>query len=254
MKRKLSLALEYDGTNYHGFQVQSKVSTIQNELEIALWKLTGEKRRVVCASRTDAGVHAKGQVVCFRASSNFSPETFVKALNFYLPEDIAVKNAHEVNDDFDARKSAISREYSYVILNSKSRSPLLRKRALLVPNSLNVDAMNRAVKKLLGTHDFASFTCPLENGKSTIRTVHKVEVYKKGELVLFEIVASSFLPQQIRRTVGTLIKVGLGKIGVKDFEEIVKAKRFGLAGPSVPSCGLYLMKVNYRNEDLQYQT
>lgn len=127
------LIMEYDGTQYHGFQLQAGSPTIQGEMEEAVWKLTGERARVISASRTDAGVHAKGQVASFRTESQLSPQTFVKGLNYYLPKDIAVKAAYKVKDSFNVMRDAISREYYYYILNSTTRSPLKRDFSIYLP-------------------------------------------------------------------------------------------------------------------------
>ncbi|MBI2957708.1 MAG: tRNA pseudouridine synthase A, partial [Chloroflexi bacterium] len=154
---KIALILEYDGTRYCGFQYQSGVPTIQGELEKAITRLTGERRRVLAASRTDTGVHAWGQVASFRTGAQYPAEVFRSALNHYLPEDIAVRSAHRVRDDFNVLRQATGREYEYHILNSRTRSPLRKGRAHLVPQPLDVEAMARAARDLEGTHDFASF-------------------------------------------------------------------------------------------------
>ncbi len=154
---KTVLVLEYDGRRYQGFQLQANLPTIQGEVEEALWQLTRERTRVVTASRTDAGVHAKGQVVSFRVRSSYPPETFAHGLNYYLPRDIAVKAAHRVKDSFNVRRQAISREYHYYILNSATRSPLMEGFSYRVSGHLDIDAMNQACRVLVGEHDFASF-------------------------------------------------------------------------------------------------
>ena len=200
----------------------------------------------MAASRTDAGVHAKGQVVSFRTRSSLPPPTFIKGLNHYLPSDIAVKAAFRVSDSFNIRRSAISREYNYYILNSLTRSPIRRGFSYLVAGHLDIGAMNQACQALIGKHDFASFATCIEAGiKSMIRSVYRAKIEKDGDLAAFNIVADSFLPHQVRNTVGTLIKVGLGKMTLDDFHSIVEAKRPGLAGPTVPACGLCLMRINY---------
>jgi len=243
---KIVLTVEYDGTRYHGLQLQTNQLTIQGELEEALWKLTGERSRVAAASRTDAGVHARGQVVSFRTRSSLPLPTFVKGLNHYLAGDIAVKEAFRVSDSFDVRRDAISREYNYYILNSPTRSPIRRGFTYLVPGSLDIKAMNQAGQALIGKHDFASFATCLEPGvKSTVRNIYRARIEKADDLVIFNIVANSFLPHQVRNTVGALIEVGLGKMTVDDFYSIVEMKRPGLAGPTAPACGLCLMRINY---------
>lgn len=243
---KIVLTIEYDGTCYHGFQLQANAPTIQGEIEEALWKLTGERSRVMAASRTDAGVHAKEQVVSFRTKSSLPSPTFVKGLNHYLPRDIAVKAAFRVSDSFNVRRSAISREYKYYILNSPTRSPLRSSFSYLVPGHLDIGAMNQACQTLIGQHDFASFvTCIESRIKSTIRNVYRAETEKDGDLTIFNIAANSFLPHQVRNTIGALIEVGLGKMTVDEFRSIFEARRPGLAGPTAPAYGLCLMRVNY---------
>jgi tRNA pseudouridine38-40 synthase len=242
---KFVLLIEYDGTRYHGFQWQAGLPTIQNELEQAIKRFCGQSSRVAAASRTDAGVHAKGQVVSFRAKSTMDNMTLVRALNYYLPEDIAVKAAFRANDDFNVRRDAESREYHYYILNGDTRSPLSRRFALFVPKMLDIQAMNDACQLIRGEHDFASFASSLDEGKSTLRSVYEAGIEKRRVFTVFRIVANSFLPHQVRSTVGLLIRLGLGKLAIEDFRDIMEAKSLGLAGPVSPACGLCLKKVNY---------
>lgn len=242
---KIVLVVEYDGRNYYGFQWQTNLPTIQGELEEAIRRVTGESLRVIAASRTDTGVHARGQVVSFRTKSALTPQTFVRALNYYLPRDIAVKGACKVDMDFNVRRDAMSREYDYYILNSPTRSPLFEGFAYFVPGKLNIRAMNKACKFLEGEHDFASFATALGEIKSTVRAVYDARVTRDDELVTYHMAANSFLPHQVRNTVGLLVRLGLGKVGVDEFSRILEAKVLGTAGPTAPSCGLYLTKVNY---------
>ena len=252
---KIVLIVEYDGTSYHGFQLQANVPTIQGEMEKALKRLTEERIRVTAASRTDAGVHAKGQVVGFRTKSSLPLQTFVRGLNYYLPQDIAVKAAYRVDDSFNVRRSALSREYNYYVLNSPTRSPTRRGFSYLVAGHLDIEAMAEAYQALVGEHDFASFaSCIGIEIKNTLRTVYRAEIEKNGELVIFNMVANSFLPHQVRNTMGALIRVGLGKMTVDEFRGIIEAKKPGLAGPLVPAYGLCLMRINYPHpfeEELQ---
>jgi tRNA pseudouridine38-40 synthase len=243
---QILLTIEYDGSGYHGFQWQNGLPSVQKELEKAIRKLTGERRRVISASRTDAGVHAKGQVVGFRTRSELSTSNLVNGLNHYLPKDIAVKAAYKVNDDFRVRRDAISRQYSYYILNSPTRSPIREGQVHRVANPLNIAAMNQAAQTLIGQHDFASFV----NGdgswlESTVRNVFRAEVERDGEMVTFRMAANSFLPHQVRTTVGTLIRVGLGRMNLDEFRSIIEARQPGKAGPTAPACGLCLDQVNY---------
>jgi len=242
---KMVLIMEYNGTRYHGFQLQSNLPTVQGEIEGALWKLTGERSRVMTASRTDSGVHAKRQAVSFRTGASLPPQTFINGLNYYLPKDIAVRTAHRVDDSFNVRRDAISREYSYYILNSITRSPIWEGFSYLVGGHLDIEAMNQACQALVGEHDFASFATCIGGIKNTVRHVYGAKIEKDGELAIFDIVASSFLPHQVRNTVGALIRVGRGKMTIDEFINLIEAKEPGSAGPTAPSCGLYLMRINY---------
>ena len=243
---QILLIIEYDGTAYHGFQWQNGLPSIQKELEKAIKKLTGERRRVISASRTDAGVHAKGQVVGFKTRSELPTRNFVNGLNHYLPRDIAVKAAYRVNDAFRIRRDAVSREYSYSILNSPTRSPIREGRAYRVASPLDIEAMNRAAQTLIGKHDFASFLSGDGSWlESTVRNISRAEVERDGELLTFHIAANSFLPHQVRTTVGALIRVGQGKMKLDQFHSIIEARLPGTAGPTAPACGLCLDRVNY---------
>ncbi len=242
---KIALVVEYEGTRYHGFQWQANKPTVQDELERAIRKLDTKASRVIAASRTDAGVHAKGQVASFWTRSTLREWTLVKALNYHLPDDVAVKAACKVDANFNVRRDAISREYDYYILNSATPSPLSRNFALFLARQLDVEAMNETCYIIKGEHDFISFASSLDGIRETVRTIYEAEVRKRANFVVFHIVANSFLPHQVRNTVGLLIRLGLGKKDVEYFRNVMEAKSLGLAGPAVPSCGLYLTKVNY---------
>jgi tRNA pseudouridine38-40 synthase len=240
------LVVEYDGTNYYGSQWQTGLPTIQGEIEKALQKLTGESIRVAMAGRTDAGVHARGQVVSFRTGSTLSAETFINGLNYYLPRDIAAKSAYIAGDSFDVRRSAVSRQYRYSILNSPTRSPLREPFACRIAGTLDVAAMNRACRTLIGEHDFASFASGVGGEvKSTMRRVYRAEVTRDGDLVVLNVVANAFVRHQIRSTAGCLVRIGLGRMSQDEFCSIIEAKRPGLAGPALPACGLCLVRVEY---------
>lgn len=244
---RMVLLVEYNGSRYCGLQLQAKMPTIQGEMEKALKKLTGDKIRVMAASRTDSGVHAKGQVVSFKTTSQLAPETFVSGLNYYLPDDIAVKEAHQADDSFNVRSHAVSREYEYYILNSPTRSPIWNGFCYHITGKLDTEAMNRACQTLIGEHDLISFASNLGvEVKHSRRRVHHAGVTRDGDFVIFSIKANSFLPHQVRNTVGALVRVGLGKVTPEEFYSIMEAKKIGLAGPAAPACGLYLTKVNYK--------
>jgi len=250
---KIVLLVEYDGSRYHGFQLQVNLPTIQGEIEKALERLTGDRVRVAAASRTDTGVHARGQVVSFRTRSSLAPGTFVKGLNYYLTRDIAVRSAYKTSASFDVRRHALSREYNYYILNSQTRSPIWNCFSNLVSGELDIEAMNLACRLLVGEHDLASFASNLGvEIKNTRRKVYQARVYRNGELTIFNMVANSFLPHQVRNTVGALIRVGLGRMTLEEFHSIIEERKIGLAGPAAPACGLLLMKVSYQKNLEEY--
>lgn len=263
---KIALTIEYDGTRYYGFQLQANLPTIQGEIETALSKLTGEQIRVMAASRTDTGVHAREQVVSFRTESSLSMLSFVNGMNYYLPDDIAVKTAFRVNDSFDVRRDALSREYNYYILSSLTRSPIRRQYFYRIFRQLDTKAMSKSCQALIGERDLASFTT--SDGaarRCTVRNIYRAGIEKKKDLVIFNVVANSFLQHQVRNTVGALIRVGLGKMTVEEYNHLVEARSPGLAGPRAPARGLHLMQIDYpypfggireetHNENLQRQS
>ncbi len=245
---RLALIIEYEGTLYKGFQLQSNGPSIQGELETALERLSGEKIRIKGAGRTDAGVHALGQVVAFDTNSRLESETFVRGLNFYLPEDIAVKAAYQMPPSFDPRHNAVSRKYRYTILNSESPSPLLRRFVYLMPRPLDTKVMNEAAMALEGKRDCAPFS-GLSNRKNmkTVREIFSSRVVRMEMKVIFEITANAFLPQQVRRTIGALLDVGLGKMSLDEFLNLSQCGVLGAATQVVPPNGLCLVEVAYRD-------
>jgi tRNA pseudouridine38-40 synthase len=244
------LIVEYDGTEYHGSQYQANAPTVQGEIEKALKMLTGQEIRIKMASRTDAGVHARGQVAAFNTAAALPLKSFVEGLNHFLPEDIAVKEAYLAADGFDVRRRAASREYRYYILNSPARSPMRQKYSYRVDGDLDVEAMDRACKALVGRHDFASFVASegTARARRTVRDVFTAEVTRDGDMIIFKIVANSFLPHQVRNTAGALVQVGHGRMTVGEFDNIVTAAKPGLAGPAAPAAGLCLVRVNYPDD------
>ena len=250
------LVLEYDGTAYAGSQRQSSKLTIQSCLEKALFELTGHHLTVSLAGRTDAGVHARGQIASFQTEDELPLRAYLHGLNHHLPDDIAVQSVREVPASFDPRRHALRREYEYYILSCETRSSLWHNRAYHLPGKLDINSMNEAAAMLVGRHDFASFLFgSLDNSRSTIRNITSAEFRREDDIVIFRIAGNAFLPHQVRATVGTLISVGQGKMGTIHFKKILDAAQPGLAGPNVPACGLYLNKVIYNfneenNEDL----
>lgn len=247
--RRIALVIEYEGTAYAGSQYQKNARTVQGELEKALRKLTGKAIRVALAGRTDAGVHAKGQVAAFLTAVPYDPGVFQRALNSYLPQDIAVRTAQEVALSFDVRRHARRRWYRYRIYNGPSRRPLFRSQCWHVPEPLDVEAMREAAQQLVGRQDFAAFAAPAR-GRSTVRTVHWAEVRRHRCWVVFDIEADAFLPQQVRRTVGALVRVGQGRETVDGFRRLLASARPGAATFAAPAAGLCLMAVRYEDVNL----
>lgn len=245
--RNIKLTIEYKGTNYLGFQKQPKGPTIQGELEKALEILLKERAKVVGASRTDAGVHATGQVVNFRTSSRMEGKRIKSGLNGILPEDIVVKEALEVPISFHARRDAILREYCYLIWNESYPSVLKKEFVYFVPQPLNLGAMRQALKDLIGTYDFTSFCVASSSVKGCTRTVKEAAIEKKGQLFLIRIQADAFVHQMVRSIVGTLIEIGLGKRKPEEMGEILESKDRRKAGKTAPAHALILTEVRYEN-------
>lgn len=244
-RKNVMLIVEYDGTEYSGFQVQPNAPSVQGQIEQSLLRLTGESIRIVGAGRTDAGVHATGQVVNFLTGSALSPGEFLRALNSLLPPDIAVKAASYVDLGFHARFAARSREYEYRILNRLAKPAVGRQYVYHYRRWLDVDAMHDACQSLVGTHDFAAFAAADDEVRSTVRTVLAAECRRDGEMVIVTIQADGFLPRMVRNIVGTLVWVGTQTIDLAQFQEIMLARDRNRAGPTAPARGLCLTKVNY---------
>ncbi len=243
---RLALVVEYEGTAFHGFQYQINALSIQEELEKAIEAVTGEKPRVRGAGRTDAGVHALGQVVAFDTASQLPPETLVGALNAHLPDDIGVRQGHRVASDFDPRRHALSRHYRYSMVNRRTRSPLLRRTACLIREPLDVDEMDRASQAFVGKHDFARFaTGVVDPSASTIRHMYRAAVSKEGEVIRFDIEGSSFLRRQVRRMAGALVDVGRGELSAVELVGMIDLKETNRVAQALSPQGLCLMAVKY---------
>lgn len=241
------MVVEYDGTDFFGFQFQPKARTVQGEIERCLLQITQEQVRVAAAGRTDTGVHARGQVVSFRTGSRLAESDLLRALNAVLPSDISVLRVVGVGPNFHARFSARSREYEYLIVNREQPLALRRREACHVRLPLADEAMNEACGLLVGKHDFASFS-GAGRQERTVRTVIRATCKREGQLVRVELAADAFLPHMVRNIVGTLIWLGTGKLDQASFAEILRGGKRSLAGPTAPAQGLYLTRVNYGNE------
>ena len=246
--RKLALVVEYDGTRYKGFQVQTKGQTIQGTLEEALQAFLGKYVKTQGAGRTDAGAHAYGQVVAFSTDSDYPEEVFLRALNASLPQDIRVLVAEQVSKEFDPRRYAERRLYRYLLLNQPVGSALWARYAHHVPVALDVEAMNRAAQWLVGTRDFRVFCGASRfSGRDTVRTMFGVNVWRSGSIVGVDMQANAFLTQQARRIAGTLTRVGNGKLKETEIGALLDGTSSKTSGPTLPANGLYLVRVVYKD-------
>lgn len=242
---RIKLTIEYDGTNFCGWQFQPGLRTVQSELEEAIKKLTGEQVRVTASGRTDAGVHALGQVAHFDTEKDLGSK-YSGALNYYLPPDIRIIKAEKADESFHARFSAKNKTYKYVIYESEVDSALLRKKATRVSGKLNASAMNKAAQNFMGKNDFAAFMSTGSETSTTVRTITDISVKRKDGFIIISVSADGFLYNMVRKIAAALIKVGKGTLGGEDIKNLLKA---GATFSSVaPAEGLYLFKVEYKNE------
>jgi tRNA pseudouridine38-40 synthase len=247
--KKFAALWEYDGTCYHGWQLQSGVPTIQQALESVLKQILGKATRIHGAGRTDAGVHATGQVAHFVANWQHSEEDLHRACNALLPEDITVIDIQPAPADFHARHSAISKTYTYRILDRSLRSTFARAYSWHVPRPLNQIAMERSTQFLVGSHDFAAFGAPTDGTPSTVREILEAfwERDDASETLRFTIRGSGFLRYMVRSIVGTLVHVGSGRLPTEDFVDILESRDRSKAGPTAPPHGLFLECVEYQD-------
>ena len=241
----IKITLEYDGTNYYGWQKQKGMKTIQGEIEEALFAVTKEMCEVTGSSRTDAGVHAKGFVANFKTNSKVPPNKFREALNVKLPDDIVIIKSEKVDDEFHARYYAKGKTYEYSILNDDVPSALMRNQVYHYKYDLDIEAMKIAAKQFIGTHDFAAFKTQGSSVKGTIRTIFDVKVEKTEKIIKISVSGDGFLYNMVRIIVGTLINVGRGKTDSSSIVDIINKKDRTLAGDCVPPHGLLLKKVYY---------
>jgi len=243
--RYFKAIVEYDGTDFRGFQWQHGSRTVQGELESAIEARTGQQVRVTGAGRTDAGVHALGQVISFGAESQIPIDRMARALNSSLPKDLAVKAVEEVDSEFNARFKASARVYAYLILNRKTPSPIWRRYAAFSPEPLDIEAMREAAALMIGEQDFAAFTNSLQPDEPTYRDVKVCRVSAWNSLILVRIEANAFLRGMVRNIVGTLIQIGSGAYSPEHLRVIQASRSRQMAGPSAPPQGLCLMKVRF---------
>ena len=241
----LKLTVEYDGTHYHGWQLQPNCASIQAVLERAVATLFGTPTRVTGAGRTDAGVHALGQVVSFYAGKDFTPHRIRRGLNALTPEDISIRDVEVVADSFDPRRDARSRVYEYHIFNRPTPSPFYLKRAWHVHEPLDIEAMRRAIPCLAGEHDFSSFRAAGCDAAHAVRKVYRTGLDARGALLVYTVEATAFLRHMVRNIVGTLVEVGRGERSPESVSELLQARDRTQAGDTAPAHGLYLVEVKY---------
>ena len=245
---RYKLTIEYEGTSYCGFQKQKNIAkkSIEGSLEKAIFKLSQENTKIIASGRTDAGVHAKGQVIHFDLEKEFKPHTIIMALNHHLHnEKIAIIDCEIVDDNFHARYNAKSRHYSYVILNRPAKAILDSNRAWQIGGELNIDQMRESAEVLVGTHDFTSFRDRHCQSKSPIKTIEAISIRKIEDKIIIDISAKSFLHHMVRNIVGTITWIALNRITNYKMIEILNKKDRKLAGINAPAHGLYFIKVDY---------
>lgn len=243
--RNIKLTLAYDGTDFRGWQTQPGFRTVQETLEEAIMALTGEAIRVNASGRTDTGVHAIGQVVNFYTNTRHPPQVLVRAINAHLPPDVAVSEAADVPQAFDANRDARRKLYRYVIHDGPVPNLFLRRYCYHSPHPLDADAMRRAAEPLRGRHDFHSFETDWPNRMSSVRTITHLGLSRLGDWIWLDVEADGFLYNMVRAIAGTLINVGRGYWPESQVAEILKAEDRTRAGPTAPAQGLFLMRVRY---------
>ncbi len=245
---RYAVGVEYDGTAFHGWQIQVGVNTVQEQLQNALSRVANHPISVQCAGRTDAGVHALAQVVHFDSAATRTARNWLLGTNVNLPDDVNINWIKPVADDFHARFSAISRSYKYVIYNGETRSSVWRNRAVWERRQLDLGRMQAAAKSLIGTHDFSSFRAIACQAKSPIRTLDKLELSRSGNMILLELSANAFLHHMVRNIAGVLIAIGCGDRPIDWARDVLEHKDRTLGGVTAPAQGLYLTAVGYPPE------
>lgn len=243
--RNIKIIVEYDGTNFYGWQKQPELKTIQGAIEEAIKKILQEDIKIIGAGRTDRGVHAEGQVANFFLNTEIDLNVLLYRLNKVLPEDIRIKTIAEVEKGFNSRYKTKLKLYRYTILNSKIDSPLNRLFSYYVPEKLDISKMKKAKKILIGKHDFSSFVTSGSYSNSYTKTIKNITIQKNGDFIHMNFKAKSFLKNMVRNIVRTLIEVGKGIISLENIKEILDAKDRRKIPKSAPAHGLCLMKIEY---------
>ena len=244
--RNIKLVIEYDGKDFNGWQKQPTKLNIQGEIERAIKQITGEEVDLTASGRTDAGVHALGQVANFKTNSNIAIEKIPIALNSNLKKSIIIKSAEEVEERFHSRLNCKRKTYRYIINNSKYGTAIYRNLETHIPMKLDIQKMQKAVKYFEGEHDFKAFKASGTSSKSSVRTIYKAEVIDVGnERIYIELTGNGFLYNMVRIISGTLVEVGLGKIEPNEIKTIIESQKRENAGKTLPPQGLYLVNVEY---------
>lgn len=251
--RNIAVFLTYEGTAYHGWQMQKNLATIQETMEKAVGMVTGKPSHVTGCGRTDAGVHAKCYVANFRTNATIPVERLPYALNTHLPADIVVTHAFEVHGDFNAIGSCARKEYTYIIYNSRVRDPFYVNRAWFYPKHLDERIMQAAANQFVGTHDFAAVRSVGTDVKSTVRTVYYYNVERQGNLIYLRVCANGFLYNMARAMAGTVVYAAEGKIAPEDIGKILDSGNRTAAGPTVPPGGLYMTRLWYDDGIVEFQ-
>ena len=242
---RVALGIEYEGSAFRGWQIQPRGGTVQDALEAALKHICGERVSVICAGRTDTGVHATGQVIHFDTLVKRPLTAWVRGVNSFLPESIAVRWAHPVSDEFHARFSARGRRYRYLLINRPQRPGVWHGRVGWAHQPLDIEVMRTAAQFLLGEHDFSAFRAADCQAKTPVKTMRRAEVRRVGSLIVLDFEAGAFLHHQVRNMVGSLVYVGQGKHPPEWIAELLTAKDRRLAAPTFSPDGLYLAGVDY---------
>ncbi|WP_409968462.1 tRNA pseudouridine(38-40) synthase TruA [Bengtsoniella intestinalis] len=248
--RNIALKLMYNGTAYHGWQVQKTETSVCETIQIAIEKICGHPVQLVGCGRTDAGVHAERYIANFRTTSKIPVERLPLAINTHTPPDIAVEAAFEVAEDFNAIGSCIKKEYTYRIYNSKIKNPFYVNRAYFYPKKLDEVFLNRAANMFVGTHDFRAVRSVGTPTKTTVRTIHYCHVARNGELLELKVCADGFLYNMVRAITGTVLYAAEGKFLPEEIPAILERGDRSAAGPTVPAGGLYMTRLWYEDERL----
>ena len=244
--RNIKIILEYDGSNYHGWQRQTNGVSIQQILEEKIAVMTKEKIKVIGSGRTDAGVHALGQVAHFKTASSIREVNLLKGINSLLPKDIVVRDLQEVDASFHARYDVKSKVYLYQIFNSPIRPVMLRQYAWFVSGPLNAERMREAVGIFRGTHDFSSFCATHSDAPDHIRTIMNIQIASnRRDLIQIEMEADGFLRYMVRGIVGILVDAGRGKLSLSELQEVMDAKNRKRGSITAPALGLFMKEVKY---------